>query len=76
MLPVAALCASDVGVLRESDDVNFLKPNGQSRNLNIYALKQLLMIKRAKLYLQIHSGPLLVVCLKVILKCTVVMPVL
>ena len=24
--------------LRESDDSNFLKPNGQSRNLNIYAI--------------------------------------
>ena len=26
----------DVVALRESDDTNFLKPNGQSRNLNIY----------------------------------------
>ena len=26
-----------VVALRESDDTNFLKPNGQSRNLNIYA---------------------------------------
>ena len=25
-----------VGVLRESDDTNVLKPNGQSRNLNVY----------------------------------------
>ena len=25
-----------VGVLRESHDTNLLKPNGQSRNLNIY----------------------------------------
>ena len=25
-----------VGALWESDDTNFLKPNGQSRNLNIY----------------------------------------
>ena len=25
-----------VGALREYDDTNFLKPNGQSRNLNIY----------------------------------------
>ena len=25
-----------VGALRESDDTNFLKPNGRSRNLNIY----------------------------------------
>ena len=25
-----------VGALRESDDTNYLKPNGQSRNLNIY----------------------------------------
>ena len=25
-----------VGALRESDDTNFLKPNGQSRILNIY----------------------------------------
>ena len=24
-----------VGALRESDDINFLKPNGQSRNLNV-----------------------------------------
>ena len=27
-----------VGALRESDDTNFLKPNGQSRNLNVYGL--------------------------------------
>ena len=27
-----------VGALRESDDTNFLKPNGQSTNLNIYSL--------------------------------------
>ena len=26
-----------VGALRESVDTNFLKPNSQSRNLNIYA---------------------------------------
>ena len=26
-----------VVALRESDDTNFLKPNGQSRNLNVYA---------------------------------------
>ena len=26
-----------VVALLESDDTNFLKPNGQSRNLNIYA---------------------------------------
>ena len=25
-----------VGILRESDETNFLKPNGQSRNLNVY----------------------------------------
>ena len=25
-----------VGALRESDDTNFLKPDGQSRNLNVY----------------------------------------
>ena len=25
-----------VGALRESDDTNFLKPSGQSRNLNVY----------------------------------------
>ena len=25
-----------VGALRESDDTHFLKPNGPSRNLNIY----------------------------------------
>ena len=30
-----------VGALRESDDTNFLKPNGQSRNLNIYGCKPL-----------------------------------
>ena len=29
-----------VGALRESDETNFLKPNGQSRNLNIYDLAQ------------------------------------
>ena len=28
---------SGVGALRESDDTNFLKPNGLSRNLNVYA---------------------------------------
>ena len=28
-----------VGALRESDDTNFLKPYGQSRNLNIYGQK-------------------------------------
>ena len=27
-----------VGALRESDDTNFLEPNGQSRNLNVYDL--------------------------------------
>ena len=27
-----------VGALRESDDTNFLKPNGQSRNLNVYGI--------------------------------------
>ena len=27
-----------VGALRESDDTNYLKPNGQSRNLDIYAI--------------------------------------
>ena len=25
-----------VGALGESDDTNFFKPNGQSRNLNVY----------------------------------------
>ena len=30
-----------VGALRESDDTNFLKPNGQSRNLDIYEQDQL-----------------------------------
>ena len=25
-----------VGALRESDDTNFLKPDGQSRNFNVY----------------------------------------
>ena len=29
-----------VGALRESDDTNFLNPNGQSRNLNVYGLNQ------------------------------------
>ena len=28
-----------VDALRESDDTNFLKPNGQSRNFNIYGLQ-------------------------------------
>ena len=28
-----------LGALREFDDVNFLKPNGQSRNLNVYGLR-------------------------------------
>ena len=27
-----------VAALRVSDDTNFLKPNGQSRNLNIYGV--------------------------------------
>ena len=30
-----------VGALRESDVTNFLKPNGQSRNLNIYGIGSL-----------------------------------
>ena len=29
----------DVVALHESDDTNFLKPNGQSRNLNVYGEK-------------------------------------
>ena len=28
-----------VGVLREFDGINFLKHNGQSRNLNVYGLR-------------------------------------
>ena len=38
MLPVDARrkVEGGVGALRESDDTNFLKPNGQSRNLNVY----------------------------------------
>ena len=28
-----------VSALRESDDTNFLEPNGQSRNLNVYGLQ-------------------------------------
>ena len=32
-----------VGALRESDDSNFLKPNGQSRNLNIYGFMRYLV---------------------------------
>ena len=28
-----------LGALREFDDVNFLKPNGQSRNINVYGLR-------------------------------------
>ena len=28
-----------VGALRESDDANFLKPNGQSRNLHVYGAR-------------------------------------
>ena len=28
-----------VGALRESDDTKFLKPNGQSRNLNVYGFE-------------------------------------
>ena len=36
-----------VGALRESDDTNFLKPNGQSRNLNIYAYKYLHLLRMA-----------------------------
>ena len=31
-----------VGALRESDDTNFLEPNGQSRHLNVYGLKSML----------------------------------
>ena len=41
MLPVDVLTQrkieGGVGALREPDDTNFLKPNGQSRNLHIYA---------------------------------------
>ena len=42
MLPVDVLYATQrkieggVGALREFDDANFLKPNGQSRDLNVY----------------------------------------
>ena len=38
---------SGVGALREFDDTNFLKPIGQSRNLNIYAYPTGLIIKLA-----------------------------
>ena len=31
-----------IGALRECDDTNFVKPNGQSRNLNIYDWVKLL----------------------------------
>ena len=46
-----------VGALRESDDTNFLKPNGRSRNLNIYgciAITHLLYIEHN--LLQTGSG--------------------
>ena len=33
-----------VGSLRESDDTDFLKPNGQSRNLNIYDSSPFLLV--------------------------------
>ena len=32
-----------VGALRESVDTNFLKPNGQSRNLNVYGIYPILL---------------------------------
>ena len=42
MLPVDVLYTRqiEIGVVarRESDDSNFLKPNGKSRNLNIYGI--------------------------------------
>ena len=45
-----------VGALREADDTNFLKPNGLSRNLNIYGVGTLLNVWEAKsLYLQTQS---------------------
>ena len=34
-----------VGALRETDDANFLKPNGQSRNLNIYEIQAQKFVK-------------------------------
>ena len=39
-----------VGALRESDDTNFLKPNGQSRNLNIYETNRECEDKVQRLY--------------------------
>ena len=41
-----------VGAQRESGDINFLKPNDQSRNLNVYGVKIWLVIRSvtAKLY--------------------------
>ena len=45
MLPVNGLYASKieggVGALREFDDTNLLKPNGQSRSLNVYGFTRL-----------------------------------
>ena len=38
-----------VGALRESDDTNFWKPNGQSRNLNIYGWMTLLFLPISRL---------------------------
>ena len=39
-----------VGVLRESDDTNFLKLNGQSRNLNIYDHATQYLSKKVKIF--------------------------
>ena len=42
MLPVDVLCTTQfedgVGALQEYVDTNFLKPNGQCRNLNVYGV--------------------------------------
>ena len=51
MLPVDVLYTTrrkiegGVGALRESDDTNFLKPNGRSRNFNIYDIEPSFYVK-------------------------------
>ena len=45
-----------VGALRESDDANFLKPNGQSRNLHVY-------VRNTMYFDEVYQGILLKSCI-------------
>ena len=57
-----------VGTLRESDDTNFLEPNGQSRNLDIHDF-QPFQIKLSITICEIHRMKNLTLGLLQILEC-------